>query len=146
MEVSENFAFLAEEFHYVAESASFAERHVYGDPRASCFHARHALERLVIRIFRIDKTLTTPEAAALGDYIYDPAFCELVPQAVWQKAEYIREAGNTAVHGKKAPSQSGHWDWCVSYTTSSTGRAAPICGRARRICAARPSTSRLSPS
>ena len=35
----------------MAESASFAERHVYGDPRASCFHARHALERLLKRVY-----------------------------------------------------------------------------------------------
>ena len=48
MEISENFAFLKQEFPHAAESASFAERHVYGDPRASCFHARHALERLLI--------------------------------------------------------------------------------------------------
>ena len=46
MEISANFAFLKQEFPHAAESASYAERHVYGDPRASCFHARHALERL----------------------------------------------------------------------------------------------------
>ena len=39
MEVSENFAFLKQEFPHAAESASYAERHVFGDPRASCFHA-----------------------------------------------------------------------------------------------------------
>ena len=39
MEISENFAFLKQEFPHAAESASYAERHVYGDPRASCFHA-----------------------------------------------------------------------------------------------------------
>ncbi len=38
MEISANFAFLKQEFLHVAESASYAERHVYGDPRASCFH------------------------------------------------------------------------------------------------------------
>ena len=44
METSANFAFLEQEFVHVAESASYAERHVHGDPRASCFHARLALE------------------------------------------------------------------------------------------------------
>ena len=48
MDVSENFAFLKQEFPHAAESASFAERHVYGDPRASCFHARHALEHEIL--------------------------------------------------------------------------------------------------
>ncbi len=57
MEVSANFAFLKQEFAHEAESASLAERHVYGDPRASCFHARHALERLVMRVYKVDKTL-----------------------------------------------------------------------------------------
>ena len=47
MEISENFTFLKQEFPHAAESATYAERHVYGDPRASCFHARHALQRLV---------------------------------------------------------------------------------------------------
>ena len=37
MEISANFAFLTQEFPHVAESAGFAEQHVYGDPRASCF-------------------------------------------------------------------------------------------------------------
>ena len=33
----------------------------------------------------------------------EPAFRELVPEVVWQKAEYIRLAGNEAVHGNKTP-------------------------------------------
>ena len=57
MEISANFAFLKQEFPHAAESASYAEQHVYGDPRASCFHARHALERLVMRVYKVDKTL-----------------------------------------------------------------------------------------
>lgn len=61
MEVSANFAFLKQEFPHAAESATFAEHHVYGDPRASCFHARHALERLVMRVYRVDKTLIPPK-------------------------------------------------------------------------------------
>ena len=60
MEISANFAFLKQEFPHTAESASYAERHVYGDPRASCFHARHALERLVKRVYKVDKTLNQP--------------------------------------------------------------------------------------
>ena len=55
MEISANFAFLKQEFPHAAESASFAERHVFGDPRASCFHARHALERLLKRVYKVEK-------------------------------------------------------------------------------------------
>ena len=103
MEISANFAFLKQEFPHAAESASFAERHVFGDPRASCFHARHALERLLKRIFRVEKALNPPKVTNLDGYISDPAFRDLVPNVVWQKAEYIRQAGNVAVHGNKAP-------------------------------------------
>ena len=103
MEVSENFSFLNQEFPHVAESASFAERHVFGDPRASCFHARHALERLLKRIYKVEKVLTPPKVTNLDGYISDPAFRELVPEVVWQKAEFVRRAGNVAVHGIKPP-------------------------------------------
>ena len=103
MEVSENFAFLNQEFPHVAESASFAERHVFGDPRASCFHARHALERLLKRIYKVERALLPPKVTNLDGYISDPAFRELVPDVVWQKAEYVRQAGNAAVHGSKSP-------------------------------------------
>ena len=103
MEVSANFAFLQQEFPHAAQSASFAERHVYGDPRAACFHARHALERLVKRVYKVDKTLIPPKVQSLDSYLAEPAFRELVPEVVWQKAEFIRQAGNVAVHGNKTP-------------------------------------------
>ena len=103
MEISANFAFLKQEFPHAAESASYAERHVYGDPRASCFHAMHALERLVKRVYKVDKTLNPPKVTNLDAYLSEPAFRAVVPEVVWQKAEYIRQAGNVAVHGNKTP-------------------------------------------
>ena len=104
MKISVNFAFLKQEFPHAAESASYAERYVYGDPRASCFHARHALERLVKRVYRVENDLSPPKVTNLDGYLNEPAFREIVPEAVWQKAEYIRQAGNVAVHGNKTPS------------------------------------------
>ena len=103
MEISANFAFLEQEFVHVAESASYAEHHVHGDPRASCFHARLALERLLKRIYRVDKALSPPLTTNLDAYLHEPAFQSLAPEAVWQKAEYILQAGNVAVHGNKTP-------------------------------------------
>ena len=103
MEVFENFTFLNQEFPHAAESASFAERHVYGDPRASCFRARLALEYLIKCVYKVDKTLSPPKITNLDGYLSEPAFRDLVPEVVWQKAEYIRQAGNVAVHGKKMP-------------------------------------------
>ena len=103
MEISANFAFLSQEFPHAAESASFAERHVYSDPRASCFRARHALEQLVKRVYKVDRALSLPKRHNLDSFLSEPAFRELVPEAVWQKAEYIRLAGNVAVHGNRTP-------------------------------------------
>ena len=103
MEISANFAFLKQEFPHAAESATHAERHVYGDPRASCFHARHALERLVKRVYKVEKALTPPKVTNLDGYISEPSFREVVPEVVWRKAEYVRQAGNVAVHGRKTP-------------------------------------------
>ena len=103
MEISTNFEFLRQEFFHAAESASYAERHVHSDPRASCFHARHALERLVKRVFRVDRVLSPPRVQNLDNYLHEPAFRALVPEVVWQKAEYVRKAGNVAVHGNRTP-------------------------------------------
>ncbi len=103
MDISPNFTFLRQEFPHVAESASYAEHHVYADPRASCFHARHALERLVKRVYKVDKTLSPPKVQNLDHYLNGPAFRDLVPEVVRRKAEYIRQAGNVAVHGNKSP-------------------------------------------
>ena len=103
MNVSANFAFLKQEFPHAAQSASYAEHHINGDPRASCFHARHALERLVKRVYRVEKALSPPKSTTLDAYLGDPDFRAVVPEAVWQKAEYVRQAGNVAVHGNKTP-------------------------------------------
>ncbi len=104
MEISANFAFLKNEFPNVAEGAGYAEQHVYGDPRASCFHARHALETLVKRIYKIDKRLSVPPVQNLDGYLTSPEFREIVGETVWQKAEFVRRAGNGAVHARKMPS------------------------------------------
>ena len=52
--VSPNFAFLVREFPHAAEGATLAERSINTDPRASCFHARHTLEQLVKRVYRVE--------------------------------------------------------------------------------------------
>ena len=79
MEISANFAFLEQEFLHVAESASYAERHVYSDPRAACFRARHALEQLVKRVYKVDKTLSPPKVQNLDSYLTGADFRALVP-------------------------------------------------------------------
>ena len=98
-----NFDFLGQEFFHAAESAEYAERLVHADPRSACFRARHALERLVARVYSVEAELEPPRVANLDGFLNNPAFQELVPEVVCAKAEYVRLAGNSAVHAKKAP-------------------------------------------
>ena len=65
-----NFAFLPREFSTVAESATRAEGHIVGDPRAACFHARFALESAVHWLYRHDAELRMPYDRNLGALLH----------------------------------------------------------------------------
>jgi type I restriction enzyme, R subunit len=108
--ISANFAFLAQEFLHAAEGATLAERSINGDPRASCFHARHTLEQLVKRVCRIDKRLSPPPVQNLDGYMNGAEFRKIAGETIWQKAEYVRKRGNDAVHGNKAPEPAAALD------------------------------------
>ena len=101
--ISDNFAFLQGQFPFATDAAHMAEQHVFGDPRASIFHSRRALERLVMRIFRLDASLTRPDDEKLAVFMHDEGFRQAMPEEVWEKANYIRDAGNVAVHRKGNP-------------------------------------------
>ena len=97
---------------------------------------------LLKRVYKVEKALKPPKVTNLDGYISDLAFRELVPEVIWQKAEFVRQAGNVAVHGTKTPAHRRRRSTsCESCITSSTGPAAPTSGRARRVCKARPSTN-----
>src|SRR4249919_2281363 len=72
--ISGNFAFLAQEFPHAAEGATLAELSINGDPRASCFHARHTLEQLVKRVYKVDKRLEPPRVQNLDGYMTGEKF------------------------------------------------------------------------
>ncbi|MCL7744256.1 DEAD/DEAH box helicase family protein [Guyparkeria hydrothermalis] len=93
-----NFTFLPREFSTVAESATRAESHIVGDPRAACFHARFALESAVHWLYRHDAKLRMPYDRNLGALLHEPSFQNLLPEAVFQKARVIQKMGNQAVH------------------------------------------------
>jgi type I restriction enzyme R subunit len=93
-----NFAFLPPEFCDLAEAATKAEGHIHGDPRAACFHARFTLEAIVHWLYRHDPALRRPYDESLGALLHEPAFQNLLPQAVFQKARVILKVGNQAVH------------------------------------------------
>ncbi len=75
-----NFAFLPTEFRTIAESATQAEGHIMGDPRAACFHARFTLEAIVHWLYRHDSSLTQPYARNLGALLFEATFQDLLPK------------------------------------------------------------------
>lgn len=96
-----NFAFLPQDLHAIAESARKAEGYVLGDPRASCFHARFALEAIVHWLYQHDPSLRMPYEQRLGALLHEPTFQNLLPQKVFQKARVILKQGNQAVHNSR---------------------------------------------
>ena len=66
MEVSANFAFLKQSSRMQRRARSLRSTTSTGDPRASCFHARHALERLVKRVYKVERTLSPPKVHEPG--------------------------------------------------------------------------------
>ncbi len=96
-----NFDFLPTTFRDLAESATRAESHIHGDPRAACFHARFALENAVHWLYQHDGALAMPYDQSLGALLHASAFQNLLPQAVFQKARVIQKMGNQAVHNRR---------------------------------------------
>ena len=96
-----NFTFLPSDFRTIAESATKAEAHITGDPRAACFHARFALEAIVHWLYRHDAGLRMPYDHSLGALLHEPSFQNLMLEAVFQKARVIRKVGNQAVHSSQ---------------------------------------------
>lgn len=96
-----NFIFLPLDFRSIADSASKAESYIMGDPRASCFHARFALEAIVHWLYRHDAGLRMPYDQSLGALLHDPGFQTILPEAVFQKARVIQKVGNQAVHNSR---------------------------------------------
>ena len=103
MEVSENFAFLKQEFPHAAESASFAERHVFRRPKGVLLPCPTRTRAPAQAHLQGRESPETSEGYQPGRLPQHPAFREIVPTVVWRKAEFVRQAGNVAVHGKRSP-------------------------------------------
>jgi len=101
--VASNFDFLASIRPDWFEQAARAERYAFGDPRASCFYARHTLELLVTWLYEVEPDLELPYRSELGAKIGEPDFKDLVGGEVWPKMDVIRRLGNYAVHRPAAP-------------------------------------------
>ncbi|WP_026220819.1 DEAD/DEAH box helicase family protein [Thiofilum flexile] len=93
-----NFQFLPNTFNDFKQAAQRAESHIYGDPRAACFHARFALESAVHWLYRHDSSLHMPYDHKLGSLLHEPSFQNQIPQQIYYKAKAIQQVGNMAVH------------------------------------------------
>ena len=100
-----NFAFLPDEFHTIAESASKAEGYILSDPRSACFQARFTLEAIIHWLYRYDSSLHMPYDQTLGALLHEPCLQNLLPEAVFQKARIIQKMGNLAVHNTRPVSR-----------------------------------------
>ncbi|QOW20225.1 DEAD/DEAH box helicase family protein [Lysobacter ciconiae] len=93
-----NFQFLLPEFKPLYEPATGAEQLVHSDPRACCMRTRHALEQAVHWLYAHDVTLRMPYDNSLGVLLTQPAFEQLLPPHIHDKARVIQKLGNQAVH------------------------------------------------
>lgn len=96
-----NFQFLQQEFKPLFDPAKGAEQLVHSDPRACCMRTRHALEQAVHWLYAHDVTLRMPYDNGLGLLLTQPAFEQLLPPHIHQKARLIQKLGNQAVHGNQ---------------------------------------------
>ena len=96
-----HFAFLEAEWPEVHEAATRAESLAKSDPRGACFYARRALELAIRWMYRHDSDLRLPYSDNISALIHEPTFRAVVPDAVFNKLEFIRKLGNQAVHSSK---------------------------------------------
>ena len=95
------FGFLHPEWPDIHAAATRVEAYALSDPRTAAFHARRALELTVAWLYKADRRLTPPYADNLGALIHEPSFRAAVGEAVFLKAQWIKDLGNQAVHGAK---------------------------------------------
>ncbi len=101
MSVRSNFDFLNAEFPDFGKAAKLAERAVYPDPHAACFHCRRTLELIVRWLYRLERALIEPYEHTLGALLHEPTFQNHLPENIFQKAKLIQRNGNEAVHGSR---------------------------------------------
>ena len=94
-----NFEFVRAGWAEIGDEARGAEHYTFGDPRASMFRARRALELTVQWLYTADSTLTRPYKDDLSSLLFEPTFKALVGPGIHTKMNLIRLQGNRAVHG-----------------------------------------------
>lgn len=96
-----NFIFMAE-WPELQEAAGKAEVLVQADPRAACFYARFAMERVVHWVYRYDPAMRQPGYDdTLNTLLHQPCFRNALPPPLFNKFKLVQKAGNAAVHSER---------------------------------------------
>ena len=83
----------------------------HADPRAAAFYCRLALETAVGWLYRHDGTLKNPYDPTLAALVAEPSFQGLVGRTLAVKARFVKDTGNSAVHGKAV--STGQAEGCL---------------------------------
>lgn len=95
------FGFLQPEWPDLHGAITRAESLARGDPRACAFYARRFLELAMAWLYRADRRLAAPYTDKLAALIDEPGFRAIAGDAIYHKARWLKDAGNSAVHSAK---------------------------------------------
>lgn len=95
-----NFDFLQSEpkFHTFADVAVAAEKILPIDLASSVINCRRAMEFAIKWLYSVDKALEKPWDDKLVNLMRTEEFREIVDDDLWNRLEFIRKKGNSAVH------------------------------------------------
>lgn len=112
-----NFEILRHQWPEIAALGAMAEKYVYSDPQTSLVKQRGMVELMVRWLYRKER-LPLGFRPNLHDLIQGDAFLSIMPTAVVEKLNALRQFGNKAAHGEKCDSARALWmlkeSWLVS--------------------------------
>ncbi|HIF9462351.1 TPA: DEAD/DEAH box helicase family protein [Photobacterium damselae] len=103
-----NFEMLRHKWPEVADLGALAERYVYNDPDTSLVKQRNMIELIVRWLYR-EERLPQGYRPNLFDLIKGDTFTSVIPAAVVEKLDILRQYGNKAAHGEKCNSKQSVW-------------------------------------
>ena len=92
-----NFDFVKALWPEIHADAARAESYLSSDPRSACFYARRTVELLVVHLYEV-LDLDEPYSGELAALINDASFAAVAGIPITKKLNYLRVAGNKAVH------------------------------------------------
>lgn len=112
-----NFEMLRRKWPEIADLGALAERYAHNDPETSLVKQRNMIELIVRWLYR-EERLPEGYRSNLFDLIKGDAFTSVIPTAVVEKLDILRQYGNKAAHGEKCSKKQSIWllqeCWLVS--------------------------------